>query len=754
MANSQNDEVLLEELLEEFIEQHRLGYNPSIESYAAKYPDMAEEILELFPTILAMEELKHNTNKLRLSCGIKKLKYIGDFRILRELGRGGMGIVYEAEQESLKRRVALKVLPKQLSLKPKRLKRFIREAQIASRLHHTNIVSIFGVGEDKENAIHYYIMQYIKGISLDSFITYVRNNDKYACDINTIIKKVYAKDQTTRRIIGNKIYKKEELDRGYTPIDLPKEYYKQVARFVIQTANALEYAHEHKTLHRDIKPANLLLDLQENVWITDFGLAKATHTENVTATGEITGTLRYMAPEQFEFKSDRKSDIYSLGATLYELITLRPAFEEEDRTKLLYDIAHGNIITPRKLNPKIPRDIEKIILKAMAISPEYRYKSAKVLANDLEAFLYEKPLVTSRRTLMDTTWRWYKKNATLSVLIAIVVLLLLYTTAYFANLYFEIQEKFEKIFPFREKSKIYRSVAENIFIQSVKILKYKKKIEYQEGKSIQVPDIPIVTQKTNQFITTLEQSYEQLKPFHNKNFTYSYLDIQEKKALIYQYMGKDAQAIHIYKSIIKAYNKRRKQSKTLTSAIKVIDLQNILSEIYRKRLDYKKARYYNKNSLSLLKRLLHPKNHIHTINYKIAVTYFGMSKNTPKMEKIDGIYEVYLEKAMFLFQRSLNLKKNTPEHLFYLALCYREKYLREQEKKHLYKAITMLEKLVQKYPSIARYKYELCRTYMKDDKKENWRKAAIINTNLLKENPSLILFLDLKKEILRRNSKK
>ncbi len=226
----------------------------------------------------------------------------GDFRIAREIGRGGMGVVYEAYQGSLGRHVALKLLPERGNLA-----RFHREAKAAGRLHHTNIVPVFGVGE--HDGRHYYIMQFIAGRGLDTLIA--------------------------------------ERNRGAS---LPFDD-REIARIGVQAAEALAYSHAHGVVHRDIKPSNVLIDERSSVWITDFGLAHdASDTATLTHTGDFVGTLRYSAPERIGGHGDARVDLYGLGLTLYELACGRPAFAEADRGVLLHQLLHADPVTPRRLS--------------------------------------------------------------------------------------------------------------------------------------------------------------------------------------------------------------------------------------------------------------------------------------------------------------------------------------------------------------------------------------------------------------------
>ncbi len=258
----------------------------------------------------------------------------GEFRIVRELGRGGMGVVCEAYQGSLRRHVALKFLPEHGDLA-----RFRGEARAAGRLHHTNIVPVFGVGEHQGR--HFYAMQFIAGRGLDA-VLHERAVAAAAATVDA------ASDGIARGRFGD----------GET------------ARIGLQAAEALAYAHAQGVIHRDIKPSNLLLDDQGTIWVTDFGLAHdASDTRTLTHTGDFLGTLRYVAPERLHGQGDQRADIYGLGVTLYELACGRPAYPEADRAALLHRILHHEAPSPRQLEPRIARDLETIMLKAMARDP-------------------------------------------------------------------------------------------------------------------------------------------------------------------------------------------------------------------------------------------------------------------------------------------------------------------------------------------------------------------------------------------------
>jgi hypothetical protein len=386
MSDADNKRNPVEELAAEFLQRCRQGENPSIEQYAERYPELADEIRQLFPTMLAMEDVKVRKEHVSGGGGTRRDRpeRLGDFRIIREVGRGGMGVVYEAEQESLGRRVAIKVMRRTALLGEKDIRRFERESRVAAGLHHPNIVQVYGVGE--EGAYLYYVMQLIQGVGLDEVIDRLGHEAADQEDIKSSVRtETFASDCHGAGGVGNKM----PPPRGEGPADVERigavcshlagtSRWRAVASIGLQIAQALDYAHGEGAIHRDIKPANLLVDEDLTVWVADFGLAKATHTDDLTMTGDLAGTLRYMAPEQFRGKADFRTDIHALGLTLYELLAGRPAHPESDRTSLIQTIIHKE---PDLLsNEIISTDGGEMTLK---VSKEPRYIE---FSGDVEAF--------------------------------------------------------------------------------------------------------------------------------------------------------------------------------------------------------------------------------------------------------------------------------------------------------------------------------------------------------------------------------
>jgi serine/threonine protein kinase len=410
----------LDALIEDFQERLRRGELPSIPDYASRYPDYKDEILEIFPTLQTMEELKTKRELLknpRQFPGFQKLNRLGEYRIVREIGRGGMGIVFEAFQETLNRRVAIKVLPWLSLVDESLVKRFEREAKVSASLEYPHIIPIYGFGNHE--GIYYYAMQYIRGVNLNDLIAYLasqrqqdipdlfgihgKTEDSIGCHITllkNLVEKYFERNQegaekpeTIRKEFPGTLDRSQVFSRGleeknsrYLYARLPPAYYKEVGLLISQVANALHYAHEQKSIHRDIKPSNLLLDTQGMIWIADFGLAKEVFSEKLTVTGNMLGTVRYMAPECFDGKYDARSDIYGLGLSLCEMLTLQPVFSENGG-RLLQRIIMGQISMPRINNPHIPSALETIVRKALMTDPNKRYQSGRTMENDLKLFI-------------------------------------------------------------------------------------------------------------------------------------------------------------------------------------------------------------------------------------------------------------------------------------------------------------------------------------------------------------------------------
>ena len=347
----------LANILDQFLADLQAGRDPDRKKLLEEHPELATELKGCFSGI----EFIHRASLPLPASGVPT--QLGDFRIVQEVGRGGMGVVYEAEQISLKRRVALKVLRYGAAADTEAMQRFQREAETVAALHHTNIVPIFAIGS--EHGVNYYAMQFIEGLSLS-----------------------------------------DELKGGGCAL-------MKVADWGLQAADALAYAHAKGVVHRDIKPSNLILDPDGQLWLTDFGLAKRIDDVSLSLAGAVLGTPRYMSPEQassIKHPVDHRTDLYSLGATLYELATGRPVFDADTAHGVITQILTAVPPAPRLVRPDLPRVFETIILKCLAKEPAQRYTTARALADDLRAFIEGRAIKARRATIAERTARWFKQQ--------------------------------------------------------------------------------------------------------------------------------------------------------------------------------------------------------------------------------------------------------------------------------------------------------------------------------------------------------
>ena len=418
MTTDSSNSDIVDRVVVEYLDRKQSGEAPAIEEYCEKYPQHADEIRSLLQTVdqadagFAAEQSKAEPRQPAFD--EPQLEQIAGYRIVKEIGRGGMGVVYEAEHEALGRRAALKVLPHSVSQNRQAVQRFVREGKAIAKMHHSNIVPLYEVGE--EDGRFFLAMQLIEGKSLDRVIREVAElrvgSSSSVPNFHSGIKKLFP--PVTDH--GSKSSASSPQNSGSH--SLRDKYYRQIARVGSQAADALGYAHRRGFVHRDVKPSNLLLDCNGVTWLTDFGLAKS-EDDDLTHTGDFVGTLRYMAPERFKGQCDERSDIYALGLTLYELLALSPAFDSSDRLSTIRQITHEDPPRLRSVNHTIPRDLETIVMKAIDKNSKSRFSSAGALADDLNNFINDLPIKARRHSALERVMRWSRRNRGVAAALAL-----------------------------------------------------------------------------------------------------------------------------------------------------------------------------------------------------------------------------------------------------------------------------------------------------------------------------------------------
>jgi eukaryotic-like serine/threonine-protein kinase len=518
LLDPSDDDERVGEAVEAYLCLAEKGTPPAIEAFAARYPELKDDVrsalegLELVQGLLGVGSA-HGSGP---GCGsgldhrIESGRRIAGYRVVRELGRGGMGTVYEAVHVGLDRPVALKVLGVHAAPDSSARRRFLNEARTAAGLHHTHIVPVFDVGQ--VGGLCYYAMQRIEGSGLDWVVRHLRRSRppipgggggpasgrfvapdaQSASGYSSInarlgqlwirVSSGWLKRQHRRKGIDHDIASPATLiplsprslpgiangarvpselgdstaswsqgsrqtrldafrvsldlaasaiaqgsqgplaaidpsarrrDDEPVPFDPPRgsAYFRWVAEVGLQSADALEHAHHQGVIHRDVKPSNLLIDSKGNIWVTDFGLARRLADPGLTHHDSLLGTPRYMSPEQARTGSiDGRTDVYSLGATLYELLTLRPPFDGRSAAELIEQIGQDEPAPPSTVDPRVPRDLETIVLKALAKRPADRYLTAAELAEDLARYLNHEPVKARRISPVGRLWRVARRH--------------------------------------------------------------------------------------------------------------------------------------------------------------------------------------------------------------------------------------------------------------------------------------------------------------------------------------------------------
>ncbi len=416
-----NKEQVIEQAVQKFVDAQLQGHRLNIDEFVKQYPDVEEQLRQkiqnlqkidgLFNCLMQADDSDYREAVIEHDLIGKRL---GDFEIVNLIGTGGMGAVFLARQVSLDREVALKVISDISGARAKSLERFKREAKVLAKISYPHIVSIYEVGE--EGPYSYFAMEYVQGVSLDKILASIRNapSDAKASE-------VMRKCLEDKSSIQEREYAKSRQKDG---AEIDTDYIVGISKIIISIASALENAHSKGILHRDVKPSNILIDSNGTPKLVDFGLARAESQQAITVTGEFFGTPSYVSPEQIRRPDtvDCRSDVYSLAATYYECLTLRPPFEGNTVNETLTRVISREAVPPKKFCPRLSTDFNTVLLHALEKLPEDRYQTAADFAADIEHVLEFKPITAKRPSITRRTYKIIRRNPvrTVTVLVAII----------------------------------------------------------------------------------------------------------------------------------------------------------------------------------------------------------------------------------------------------------------------------------------------------------------------------------------------
>ena len=731
----------VEVLCEEFLDRWRNGESPTIEEYALANEALRDDIQTLFSAMLAMENAKDerdNDSRTRpVHLKIDRLEQLGDFRIIREIGRGGMAIVYEAEQQSLHRRVALKVFPDQAFENTRQLQRFEREAKTVAGLHHHNIVPVFGTGQ--QDGLHYFVMQLLDGITLAQV---TRELAEYSTTRSVgfeplrqivsrwtsrgyhITREHQLNDTASFSVDGvqadvpDKPTSRSSPSVHDVPSDRPcpnfhrdRAYWQRVADIGRQVADALHYAHLNGIVHRDIKPSNLILDADWRVWVTDFGLAVETSQDPLSQTGDVVGTLLYMAPERLDGKADARSDIYSLGLTLYELLTYRTAFHGYSNADIRRQMLNGTPPTPRSLCRDIPADLETIVLKAMAREPHARYESAELLSRDLKNFCEDRPIQARRAGPIERLRRWGRRNpAIASMSAALLLCVTVSMTMVTVN--------------WRRAAREGRRAESNLTLalQSMDRLLGRFEADWMEHPI--APDSEQVAGQielrfvvSDRSAAVLQEALSFYEEFAEQNASNPMLQRDTANAYrrvggIYERLGQLDKAETAYRNELQLQLSVDDLSADPDNLVKVAESQNRYAMVMSARYKHRAAQEQLRQVLSALSAYLAANPGSESVQYSLAVTNSNLGKVLWWLRAFKRSAQKHRTSIVLLEQ----LVDEHPNHALYrlsLARAYREYRLASfgRDRKHTSElwqaAAKLLEELVTDFPDVPDYRCEL-----------------------------------------------
>lgn len=799
---SPSPESILESVAEEFTASLRAGETPGVQSYSARYPELAEDIEDLLSSIALMEQLGRceSDHREQINAQARRapaIERLGDFDVVGEIGRGGMGVVYEAVDRTLQRKVALKVLNDSALASQRHIDRFRRESKLAAQLHHTNIVSVFGVGE--ESGRHFYAMQFVDGVSLHEILDLMRRRpgsidgailDSRAGAANAIdavaaLRRVrfgdFRDSQTNARHNTTDSQHRssdaswstgtagsdhevepteEDRDHGQLitkkteeapDIGLGQDQWRSVVRIGVQVADALHYAHGHGILHRDIKPANLLLDGHGTVWVADFGLAKVSETDSLTKTGDVVGTLQYMAPEQLDGKADLRTDIYGVGLTLYELLTQRPVCDGGTYRELFRQKQNPNQLISFDRQRNIPRDLETVIHKTLEWDPAKRYASAGELADDLTRILNDRPVHARRVTVVEHVWRWCRRNRAVAGLGAAVACLMLLLPIVLGWGFVREHRQRELAEDQRARAEtttnvvlegfdgLFRSYLENE-VASVSLANTTTGLDSAVGSQL-VP--AMLTKDTAAVMERMLAVYDRLAATNDvaKNAT---LDAESAKARrrvgdLYRLLGQFEEAFGAYEDAATRYAKLG--ARYPAHHLDVARIHQAVGELHEQTQDLAAAMGEYQaalKSLALAPASSATQFESARIHYLLGKqpTVYGGGPGGPGPSHMEGPppphhapepprflhhgepvgprgidREFHLTKAMELLSGLQEVHPGNSEYLLLLALCTRETERgRRVSDTAVDSSMGLLSKLVEQFPNVPRYRFELCET--------------------------------------------
>ena len=800
----------LEDIADDFLRRIRLGERPNVQAYAEEHPELAAEITEMLTSIAMMEQLSQRESELRHQASAvtkptNRIERLSEFDLVREIGRGGMGVVYEAIDRTLDRRVALKVLNDSALATPKHVDRFRREARLAAQLHHTNIVSVFGVG--CENGTHFYAMQFVEGVSLQDVLDGLRATEspvrEFADQTSSAAVGValalrdglFAESRNVKRTSTASPESTSEGGRDATTAaegsqnaalaqtmqhsdshcsetpDAPAvsvetetkrsatsdprnessrfgiAYWRSVARIGLQVADALHYAHVNGILHRDIKPANLLIDDKGTVWVADFGLAKLAETNDLTQTGDVVGTLRYMAPEQLAGQADRRTDVHALGQTLYELLTLRPLCDGETYREIFAKKQRTTQAAPRKLNPLIPRDLSTIVQKSTEHEPAKRYDSAKSLADDLQRFLDDRPILARRVTLCEHAWRWCRRNRAMAALAALSSALVLLLPVVLGWAY--VREVSQK-----EQTERTLSVALDGFDELFRAFhdnEVATASALSDSGDVESLTPAMVTKDTARVLERMLVFYDRLAEASasssNTELTIESAKARRRVGDLYQQLGQFSKATEAYDEATTRYLALASRDASLR--IEIGRIHQAKGTIYAQKLEFRPAMREYRQALEVFQDIKDNQ----SSKYEVARTHYLLSaqpsieapsvpgepgprtggparrgpRRRPPPERMIGPspaaettirsrnQELHLGQAIKLVGELLEDEPNSAAYRLLLALCLREtadeKLFDPNSSTPRARAAKLLRDLVAQFPTNPRYRFELSETY-------------------------------------------